>query len=67
MPVNVIKYLSETDENGNIISNENIDTHFVYVTEITDDKIIVSSYGKKYQFENKDPRGVDKIELKLSK
>ena len=67
MPVNVIKYLSEIDKNGNIISNENTSLHFVYVTEITDDKIIVSSYGKKHIFENKDPRGVDKIELKLSK
>lgn len=54
-------------ENGNIINNENIGQHFVYVVEITDDKIIVSSYGRKYLFENKDPRGVDKIVLKLSK
>ena len=60
--------LHQIDEDGNIIAEVDIASHYFYVTDITDDgKIIVSSWGNMYIFDNKDADWTSKVVLSLTK
>ena len=62
------KYYRLNDENGEIYElQEQIDSHYVFVSEITDDgKIIVSSWGEKYVFENSKANWTSKTLIKIN-
>ncbi len=59
--------LYEIDTNGEIIDTvDHIESHYVYVTGFSSDgKIIVSSWGKKYYFDDKDSKWTDIVSLKI--
>ena len=47
--------------------NDGIKSHYVYVTKITkDNKIIVSSWGQKYIFDNQDANWTSKVLIKVN-
>jgi hypothetical protein len=59
--------LYELDENGNYTTYQDIHSHWVYVTDIKDGKIYVSSWGNKYGIDTSESKYQDKVVLKLSK
>ena len=60
--------LTRTDENGNVYESNKYDYHYVYVTEInTDGLVIVSSWGDMYIFNNKGASYTKRVTLKMSK
>ncbi len=60
--------LLRLDKDGNVIEKVNISSHYIYVTEITKDgKIIVSSWGNRFQYNNKDADWASIISIQLVK
>ena len=55
------------DKDGNITDGGKIKNHYVYVTDIVDDKIIVSSCGRRYIYNPNTATNPEKIVLKPSK
>ncbi len=52
-------------ENGNVVY-ENDEAHCVYVTDVTSDgRVVVSSWGEPYYFEDKNASNVSKLSLEL--
>lgn len=60
--------LLQLDKDGNVIDKVNISSHYIYVTEITNDgKIIVSSWGDRFLYNNKDADWASIISIQLVK
>ena len=60
--------LYENDKNGSVYRVEDVDLHYVYISEIKDDgMILVSSWGNMYIFDNSDAIRTEKVVLKVSK
>ena len=54
--------------NGNIGKNSiSVDYHYIYVVSVTDNEIIVSSWGNKYIYKNNNNHKDDKILIKVNK
>ena len=59
--------LYNLDEYGNFTTSDDVSSHWVYVTEINDGNVYVSSWGNKYGFDGSEAKYQDKVVLKLSK
>ena len=60
-------YLYRLGDSGEIDEEKDVDLHYIYVVEVDGNDIIVSSWGQKYQFENKPKSYVYKIKLTKAK
>ncbi len=56
----------EIDQNGNFIGETETGSHFVYVTDINGDKVLVSSWGSKYELDPKSSSWISTIEQRKS-
>lgn len=58
--------LYKTEESAsNMMINTNVNSHYIYVTDVTDDgKVIVSSWGNKYIFDDSNAEWSSKILIK---
>ncbi len=65
LPTNFKLY--ELDELGNYTTCKDVYSHWVYVTDIKDGKVYVSSWGNKYGIDTSESNYQDKVILKLSK
>ena len=60
--------LYRLDQDGTIIGEEEIDSHYFYITDITKDgKIIISSWGNMYIFDSKSADWATKVVIQLVK
>lgn len=59
--------LTKLNPDGSIGKTQEIDDHYTYITELNDNQIIVSSWGKMYILDNKNAVINERIQFKLSK